>query len=400
MKIHILLFNTIRTLRRNMRRSLLTILGIVIGVASICAIISLGDAYKKKIVQEFTNDKSESIKLSVSYEPNNYYDIVDSDLYYNNFEKKLLEDIEDVDNVEYSYNSTDSNELIEVKIGQNDIQGIVSKLKKEKKYSEIIGRNINEMDIMKKNRVIVISESILKDSIKDCDKLVGSLVTINNISFEIIGIIKNGDEGVKLYSDYDEMQVPQTTYKKYFSNDKKVVGFNITLKENSDIDNNITQIENKLNSTIDTKDGQYYVNDSGGTVQLMGSVLNSITMFIALVAGISLFIAGIGVMNMSYTNVSERTFEIGIKRALGAQKNDIKREFLLEGIMISLIGGIIGYILAIIIANFISAFMGMVIVPNLFTISIAIGISTLVGLIASIFPASKAANQNTVDILK
>ena len=135
-------------------------------------------------------------------------------------------------------------------------------------------------------------------------------------------------------------------------------------------------------------------------ISMLGSILNTITIFISLVAGISLFIAGIGIMNMSYTLVSERTLEIGIKRAIGAQKSDIKKEFLLEGILISVTGGLIGYILSIVIANIISTFMGMIITPNLFTASIAIIISALVGIFSSILPASKASNANTIDILK
>ncbi|HAK43023.1 MAG TPA: hypothetical protein DCM59_10400 [Clostridium sp.] len=133
---------------------------------------------------------------------------------------------------------------------------------------------------------------------------------------------------------------------------------------------------------------------------MMGSVLNTLTLFIAGVAAISLFIAGIGVMNMVYTSVSERTLEIGIKRSIGARRKDIKREFLVEGIVITVTGGVIGYVLGIIIANIISYFMHMVIIPNLFTASVAIGISIVIGIVSSIIPANKAASANTIDILK
>ena len=105
-------------------------------------------------------------------------------------------------------------------------------------------------------------------------------------------------------------------------------------------------------------------------------------------------------MNMMYTSVSERIREIGIKRALGARKKDIRREFLIEGIVITMVGGLVGYILGMIIANIISMYFKLVITPSLFTSLLAIGISIVIGLASSFIPARKAANSNTVDILK
>ena len=178
-------------------------------------------------------------------------------------------------------------------------------------------------------------------------------------------------------------------------------GLKITLKNDSDVKASIKEIENTLNSIDGNRvKGKYEIIDTSGIVNLLGGVLNTITMFIASVAGISLFIAGIGLMNMMYTSVSERIREIGIKRALGARKKDIRREFLIEGIVITMVGGLVGYILGMIIANIISMYFKLVITPSLFTSLLAIGISIVIGLASSFIPARKAANSNTVDILK
>ena len=198
-----------------------------------------------------------------------------------------------------------------------------------------------------------------------------------------------------------DVRIPKETYDKYFSSIKKVEGLKITLKNDSDVKASIKEIENTLNSIEGNRiKGKYEIIDTSGIVNLLGGVLNTITMFIASVAGISLFIAGIGLMNMMYTSVSERTREIGIKRALGARKRDIRREFLIEGIVITMVGGIVGYTLGMIIANIISMYFKLVITPNLFTSLLAIGISIVIGLASSFIPARKAANANTVDILK
>lgn len=400
MKLSMLFIITLISLKRDFKRSFLTMLGIIIGIASIITIVALGDGYKKKIIQDMTKEENENIVLEVSYIRNDYFSIINEETYYNKIIIALLEELKFINKVEYTYSNIESNELIEFSYYNKSISGIVSKLGKIKEYNNIIGRNINELDIQKKKRVVVLCDSILKSEFNNCDSLLGKLININNLTFEVIGIIKSEKDGLSLFSDYDEIQIPITTYKKYFQNEKKITGYNIILNNDSDIDKSKKIIENTLNNTISTDNGKYHVNDTGVAIKILGNVLNTVTVFIALVAGISLFIAGIGNMNMSYTLVSERTLEIGIKRAIGAHKNDIKKEFLLEGIFKSIIGGIIGYLLSIFIANMISAFMNMVITPNLFTVLCAIIISSIVGILSSVLPASKASKANTIDILK
>ncbi|MDZ7542434.1 FtsX-like permease family protein, partial [Clostridium perfringens] len=228
------------------------------------------------------------------------------------------------------------------------------------------------------------------------------IATINGMAFEIVGIKKAPPEDeISVFDKGGDIRVPKETYNKYFAGSKKVESLKITLKEGADVKASIKEIENTLNSIEGNRvEGKYQITDTSGIVKLLGGVLNTITMFIASVAGISLFIAGIGLMNMMYTSVSERTREIGIKRALGARKKDIRREFLIEGIVITIMGGIIGYILGIILANIISMYFKLVITPSLFTGLLAIGISIVIGLASSFIPARKAANANTVDILK
>ena len=242
----------------------------------------------------------------------------------------------------------------------------------------------------------------MKNSFDDVEPLIGGVATINGISFEIIGIKKAPiEDEVSFFDMSGDVKIPKGTYDKYFSSIKKIAGLNITLKKDKDVKASMKEIENTLNSIEGNRiEGKYEIIDTSGIVNLLGGVLNIITTFIASVAGISLFIASIGLMNMMYTSVSERTKEIGIKRALGARKRDIRREFLIEGMVITIVGGVIGYILGIIVANIISVFLKLVITPNLFTGLLAVIISIVIGLASSFIPARKAANANTIDILK
>ena len=146
--------------------------------------------------------------------------------------------------------------------------------------------------------------------------------------------------------------------------------------------------------------GTYQSFDSSFLTKGIGKVLSTITYLISAVAGISLFIAGVGVMNMMYISVSERTKEIGIRRALGATQRSIMIQFLLEGVMLIFTGRIIGYLLGMVVAYSIGAIMKIGIQIDFFTFSIAVGVSTLIGLVFSVMPAREAAKKDLIDILR
>ena len=146
--------------------------------------------------------------------------------------------------------------------------------------------------------------------------------------------------------------------------------------------------------------GSYRSFDTAILSKGIGKVLSTITYFITAVAGISLFIAGVGVMNMMYISVSERTKEIGIRRALGATQRSIMIQFLIEGVLLTFTGGVIGYFIGMILAYGIGSLMKIHVTVDLFTIVVAVGVSTLIGLIFSVMPAREAAKKDLIDILR
>lgn len=400
MKFKVLILSALRNLKRNKNRSFLTMLGIIIGIASVITIVALGNAYKEKIIKDITGENNGEIKLQATFANEDMNIDMSSQGIFSNLEKKAVQKLEQVDNVELVYGNGFFGEVTTVNIRNKDFQGFVEKVKSSSKPN-IIGRDITESDNTNNRKVVVISENLLKDNKWDNNKMVGSLATINGINFEIVGIIPKPETEEISFTPPSDICIPENTYNKYVAKEKMPLGLDITLKKEMDVKESIKAIEDKLNEVGSKRQyGKYSVMDSSGGIKLLGTILNTLTMFIAAVAGISLFIAGIGVMNMVYTSISERTLEIGIKRAIGAKKKDIRREFLLEGVLITLTGGLIGYVVGIIVAKIISIFIHMKVSPDLFTASIAIGLSILIGLLSSILPAKKAANSNTVDILK
>lgn len=402
MQFKVLVFAALRNLNRNKKRSILTMLGIIIGITSVIAIVALGQGYKNKTIKEFTGENDGSVVLMATFTPDDYTENTSNMEFFNNKHKSKVESLESVESVEFQYSDNSFGELMEFEIRGKKINSLVKAVDDFSAEEEAFGRNLTLNDNLIKSRVIFMSEQALKNSFDDVEPLIGGVATINGISFEIIGIKKAPiEDEVSFFDMSGDVKIPKGTYDKYFSSIKKIAGLNITLKKDKDVKASMKEIENTLNSIEGNRiEGKYEIIDTSGIVNLLGGVLNIITTFIASVAGISLFIASIGLMNMMYTSVSERTKEIGIKRALGARKRDIRREFLIEGMVITIVGGVIGYVLGIIVANIISVFLKLVITPNLFTGLLAVIISIVIGLASSFIPARKAANANTIDILK
>ncbi|MGE9903046.1 ABC transporter permease [Streptococcus alactolyticus] len=194
---------------------------------------------------------------------------------------------------------------------------------------------------------------------------------------------------------------PKKTYSRYYQGSKNTASVTAVLDKGTKPDEVANKILDKLKKQGSLRNqGTYQSFDSSFLTKGIGKVLSTITYFISAMAGISLFIAGVGVMNMMYISVSERTKEIGIRRALGATQRSIMIQFLLEGIMLTFTGGIIGYLLGMVVAYSIGAIMKIGIQIDFFTISIAVGVSTLIGLVFSVMPAREAAKKDLIDILR
>ncbi|MGF7510865.1 ABC transporter permease, partial [Enterococcus faecium] len=187
----------------------------------------------------------------------------------------------------------------------------------------------------------------------------------------------------------------------YFKSEKDTSSLTLTLEEGVEPDKVTSKVINQLKEKGSLKHlGEYEVLDTAMLTKGIGQILSTITYFITAVAGISLFIAGVGVMNMMYISVSERTKEIGIRRALGATRKSIMLQFLLEGLILTLSGGLIGYLLGMALAYSVGSLIKVNVSLDLFTILLAVGVSSVIGLVFSVMPASEAAKKDLIDILR
>lgn len=402
MKITVLIMSSLRNIMKNKNRYFLTMIGIIIGIAAVITIVALGEGYKKKIISTFTNESDGTVKLNIMMNSTDNNIMNTGDLSFNYNDIKLVKGVSGVGSVKEVYNDEmNMGMYTNVSIQDKTLMGTITKKDKTESTNGIIGREISNIDNDKELRTVVLKESLVKDKFDNIEDIIGDFATINGIDFEIVGIQKQST-GVQISFFFEgDVLIPKKTAEKYFGVDKTIGGLEVTLGKGANVEQVTKNVEDILNEKGSKKDqGEYMVMDTSGIIESLGSVLNMITTFIAAVASISLFIAGIGVMNMVYTSVSERVQEIGIKRSIGATKEDIRREFLVEGVVVTVIGGIIGYIIGIIVANLFSKFLKVPVVPSLFTAGLAIGISVAIGILSSLIPADKATRTNTADILK
>ncbi|BBM19130.1 MULTISPECIES: ABC transporter permease [Enterococcus] len=399
MKFYVNWRSSIGSIFKNKKRSALTMFGIIIGIAAVIAILSIGRGFERDTIESLTAEESDKLEVDINFVPGN------DALYYSNVDMiqasdfSLLKNVEGVEAVSYPKNDL-SYIYKEIKVKdktKNYRVGVVSKSGEAVSY----GRAISAYDNQTQNKVVTIDASLAKDLYGSAKGAVGRGFELDKQVFTIIGVFPAGAEETMFSQGTTKILLPRQTYIHFFGNEQDTSSVVLTLADGSKLNKVADKAIKKLESAgAMRQQGEYQVSNMAMMTDGISEVLSSITLFISAVAGISLFIAGVGVMNMMYISVSERTKEIGIRRALGATRGAIRMQFLLEGMTLTLVGGIIGYLLGMIVAYAIGNVMDISVSVDLFTVCLAVGVSSGIGLIFSVMPASEAAKKDLIDILR
>ncbi|EOL42351.1 ABC transporter permease [Enterococcus phoeniculicola] len=399
MKFYVNWRSSLGSIKKNRKRSLLTMFGIIIGIAAVIAILSLGRGFEKDTIKSLTNNDSDKVEIQINFTPNND-GLYSSNLgFFSDRDITLLKTVSGVENVDYPQQEMSSiYKEITIKDKQESKQiELVDATEKELLY----GRNLTTLDNETQNKVALI-DSITAQGLFDAEnKAIGKGIELNGQIFKIVGVYQ-GEEMTSMFSlPESNIQLPKKTYTYYFEPEKNNYSLTMTIASGGTPSEVTTEAIDLLKKDGSMHDfGEYQVFDTAMLTDGIGQILSTITYFISAVAGISLFIAGVGVMNMMYISVSERTKEIGIRRALGATRRSIKMQFLLEGMTLTLVGGIIGYIFGILFAYAIGSLIDVSVSIDFFTVALAIGVSSGIGLIFSVMPASEASKKDLIDILR
>lgn len=397
----------IQNIRANKGRSFLTMLGIIIGIASVIAIVSIGEGTKKQMNSEIDGIGGGQIYINVSNEA-----VMESEF----ITKDDVEEIRGLDTVE-GVNVSESYDG-ETITGKGNFSIILTGEGPDAKMlnnSEIkYGSYFGETEIEEGKNVCVISDSDAK-RLFGTDDVVGMSLDINcydsSKTFRIMGVTTQKENGTFVSYTYEGMPV---TINVPYSSMEDLVGstdefYSLTIQGDKTLDSQVVadQVVHLLEKRHQCAGDDYFqVQSFQDVMQSMNQMLGMVTVFISFVAGISLLVGGIGVMNIMLVSVTERTREIGIRKSLGAKTSSIMMQFLAEAAILTVIGGVIGIILGVLAAHgictIISGSMGMTITPgiSLTVILAATLFSCAVGVFFGIYPAKKAAKLSPIEALR
>ena len=398
MNIRAIMKNAYLSLRQNTRRSLLTMTGIIIGISSVITILSLGRGFEAYTVKNLTDSNDKNVRVDISFEPTNISQFQNNKMhFFSDEDLNFVRQVEGVEKVEYDkQDQSISNIDIFVRNKKTTKSLGFSKLEKD---PIILGRKITHLDEDTHQKVVLITEDTAKDINQDIKKVLGSGLDLKGKLYQIIGIYEGGKSEV--FDMTPDIKVPKGTYQYYENAQDNPSQIKITVADNFKPSNISQKVIKKLENIGSSRNfGQYTTFDMTVLTDGIGKVLKILTYFVSSIAGISLFIAGVGVMNMMYTSVSERTKEIGVRRSVGARRVDIRTQFLAEGLMLTVSGGLIGYILGYLVALTISLVLPFKVFPDFLTIILTITITVVIELLFSITPANMAAKKDLVEILR
>ncbi|MFC0275658.1 ABC transporter permease [Enterococcus devriesei] len=401
MRNYILWRTAFRSIFKNKRRSFLTMFGIIIGIAAVITIVALGNGFKRNILADSTGTDQTGQTKYINIKYNDFENMVKEDSGISQTDKNMAANIPEVKEVSYyKASKKDSNPTVDF-YDKNTKLNMVVEPTKETSLTMLAGRQLTPADSDGLNKVVVLDEVVAKQLFGSKENALNKAFDLKGQVFTIVGIAEN-TSGEISPQNYDPLAFfPKKTYTRYLGSkeDHSV----LAIKFNPQADQHVAmdKVLKQLNVNGESRlQGEYQDYDPSAEIKQLGSMLDQMTFFIGAVAAISLFIAGVGVMNMMYISVSERTREIGIRRALGANARSIKRQFLFEGIVLTLSGGVIGYVLGILIAFGASLALPFSVRPDLMTVLISIGTSVIIGVGFSYLPASAAAKKELIDILK
>ena len=385
----------------NKMRSILTMLGIIIGVAAVIALVSIGNGVKQDI-QNSISSLGSNLLMVMPGAPRTP-GVRPSAGSMKSLKVSDYEAISKLDGVKAASPMTNGSYVViyQNKNWTTSVSGVSYNYLDVNNWSMKSGRFLSEKNVQNRERVAVVGKTVVKNLFGDEDP-VGAEIRVKNIPFRIIGVLNSKGSGA-MGNDQDDMVIiPYTTAMERVEGIDYLRMIYVVGKDENGIDRLQSDIENLLrvrHGIKDTNLDDFNIQNMNSIMETMEETTGTLTLFLGAVAAISLVVGGIGIMNIMLVSVTERTREIGVRKALGATYSVIVTQFLIEAVVISLMGGIIGIILGIGSSKLIGMASGMSTVISVPTIVMSFAFSMAIGLIFGIFPARKAAKLNPIDAL-
>ncbi|MBN2720967.1 MAG: ABC transporter permease [Proteobacteria bacterium] len=388
---------------RNKMRSFLTMLGIIIGVASVVALVSLGAGAQSDIESQINSMGTNMVIIMPG--SSDFGGIRGG-----RGTVKTLK-LKDVDYLrEEASNLTHVSAMIrlqeQVVAGNTNWNTSVSGVDPEylsiRNWEVSAGRGFDRREVAARAKVAVLGQTVVEELFGNADPQ-GSRIRIRTVPFTVIGVLSSKGQNAMGQDEDDLILVPSTTALYRLSDGESIdaiMASSVSEEAIAEAEDEIGEILRVSHRLADGEDDDFSIRNQSELVSMATSVTGTLTILLAAVAGVSLLVGGIGIMNIMLVSVTERTREIGIRMALGARGIDILFQFLVEATVLSLLGGILGLLGGLGGAYLLGSAMDTSVLPNIFFMVAAVFFTSLVGIFFGFYPARKAANLNPIEALR
>ncbi|HHW01872.1 MAG TPA: FtsX-like permease family protein [Thermoanaerobacterales bacterium] len=375
----------------NKLRSFLTMLGIIIGVTSVIALVSIGQGTTSKVTEQIQSMGSNLLTVNIMGRGANTTLSYDQAMEFSS--SPYISGVAPIisENVTVKHGNKNS---------QVQLQGVNADLLTVRNYSMSEGRFFTPVDVSMRQKVAVLGSQIASDLFGFVDP-VGQEIKIKGYNFKVIGILKTSSS--MMGSTDEQVFIPITVAERILQT-RGVRTIYIQAASKDAVSPAMSEISSKLDKIyrVNSEDENYAyrIFDQSAMLDTINETSKTLTMMLGGIAAISLLVGGIGIMNIMLVSVTERTREIGIRKALGARKRDVLNQFLIESLVLSSTGGIIGVAVGYFLSWGLGRVLNMSTKTTLPVVLIAFSFSLLVGVFFGIYPANKASNLKPIDALR